>query len=233
MELTGSAAWTASHPRKPGRALARLVASAGTCAAVIMGPAAPAVAGDPEAGRLVFADKDCARCHLPRGVPGGGPSLDDLRRPQGEMELAGRLWNHVPDMLAAVALEAARWPRISAREMGDLMAYLRADPGRDPQPDLYKGQVTLLRKDCLKCHSLRGEGGRVEPDLAQRRADYESAAAWAAAMWTHSPAMAAMAGRRGIPYPRFSGDEMGNLLGFLRHAATPAPARPTAPGPGR
>jgi cytochrome c2 len=216
---------------KPGRTLVRLLAGAGACAAVIAGPVAPTAGRDPEAGRLVFSDKECGRCHLPRGARGIGPALDDLRRPQGEMELAGRLWNHVPDMLAAVALEAARWPRISAREMGDLMAYLQADPARDPEPDLYKGQLALLRKGCLKCHSLRREGGRVQPDLADYRADYESPAAWAAAMWAKTPAMAAMAGRQGIPYPRFSGDAMGNLVGFLRQASAPAPAG--RPGAGR
>ena len=108
------------------------------------------------------------------------------------------------------------------------MAYLLADLARDPKPDASKGQLVLIRKGCLKCHSLAREGGRIEPDLTERRADYESAVAWAAAMWTHTPAMAAMAERQGMPYPRFSGDEMGNLVGFLKQAATaarrPAPA---------
>ena len=148
-----------------------------------------------------------------------GPALEEIRRAQGEMELAGRLWNHVPGMAAVLTENGFEWPRISTREMGDLMAYLQADAARDPVPELDKGQVTLLRKGCLKCHSLRREGGRIEPDLAERRSDYESAAAWAATMWTHTPRMAAMASRRGVPYPRFSGEEMGNLLGFLRSAA--------------
>ena len=188
---------------------------------VALGHAAPAMAqtSDPEMGRILFLEKQCARCHLPRGERGVGPALDVLRRPQGEMELAGRLWNHVPAMAAALDQNGFAWPQISSREMSDLMAYLRAEPSRDPAPDLCKGQVALLRKGCLKCHSLRREGGRVEPDLAARRADYESAAAWAATMWTHTPRMAAMASERAVPYPRFSGDEMGNLLGFLRSAA--------------
>jgi hypothetical protein len=117
--------------------------------------------------------------------------------------------------------------------MADLMAYLLADAGRDPEPNLLKGQLVLLRKGCLKCHSLAREGGRIEPDLAERRADYDSAAAWAAAMWTHTPAMATMAARQGIPYPRFSEDEMGNLVGFLKQAAAVAPRRRSGSAPGR
>jgi cytochrome c2 len=202
------------------RIVAMITIGAGACAATL-GHAEPATAqaNDPEMGRIVFIEKQCARCHVPRGERGVGPALEELRRPQGEMELAGRLWNHVPGMALALSQNGFEWPRISAREMTDLMAYLQADAARDPAPDLYKGQVTLLRKGCLKCHSLRREGGRVEPDLAARRADYESAAAWAATMWIHTPRMAAMASRQGVPYPRFSGDEMGNLLGFLRSAA--------------
>lgn len=206
---------------------ARGVAAAlgiGAACALALG-AGPGLAGsgDPDRGRALFASKHCARCHVPRAEPGLGPPLEDLRRPQGEMELAGRLWNHVPVMFATLAREGLPWPDISVAEMGHLMAYLRADASRDAAPDLARGQVTLLRKGCLKCHSLRREGGRVEPDLAGPRADYDSAPAWAAAMWAHTPRMAAMAGRRGLDYPRFSGDEMGNLLGFLRYASGGGP----------
>lgn len=109
--------------------------------------------------------------------------------------------------------------------LSNLMAYLLADPGRDPAPDASRGHVALVRKGCLKCHSLRGEGGRIQPDLAERPADYESATTWARAMWTHTPQMAAMAMSQGIAYPRFSGDEMNNLLSFLRAAAGRPPGR--------
>jgi cytochrome c2 len=172
---------------------------------------------------VLFAGKHCAGCHLPRGRSGVGPALEELRRPQGAFELAGRLWNHVPAMFASLAREGTEWPQISLAEMADLMAYLEAAPARDPPPDPLKGQVVLVRRACLKCHSLRGEGGGIGPDLAGRRAEYASAAAWAAAMWTHTPRMAAVAAERGVLYPRFTGDEMGNLLGFLRSAGEASP----------
>ena len=209
----------------PGRSLAVLAV---TTWAIALGPAA-AQPRNPEAGQAVFAAKQCARCHAPRGEPGVGPALEEIRRPQGQMELAGRLWNHLPSMFTATIGTGAAWPEIGAAEMADLMAYLGADGARDPAPDLFKGQVTLLKKGCLKCHSLRREGGPIRPDLAERRADYESGAAWAATMWTHTPRMAAMAVRRGIAYPRFAGDEMANLIGLLRSASATAP-RGAAPG---
>ncbi len=213
------------------RMLARLLIGVGSCAAALGGgPADGGAVGDPATGQQLFTAKQCVRCHPAEGPQGAGSALAALRRPQGEMELAGRLWNHVPDMFATLAREGLQWPRISIKEMADLMAYLRADPARDPEPDLYKGQVTLLRKGCLKCHPLRREGGQMEPDLAAPRSDYESAAAWAATMWAHAPRMAGVAGRLNVPYPRFSGDEMGNLVAFLKHAAAGPPPRRKAPG---
>lgn len=185
------------------------------------GPAAPAGAAPPAAdgGRAVFQEKQCARCHAPAARRGIGPSLEELRRPQGAWELAGRLWNHAPGMFTVLTQEGIEWPVISPEEMADLMAYLRADPARDPEPSLHAGQVILLRKGCLKCHSLRGEGGRVGPDLARPYPGYASAPAWAAAMWKHAPRMAEKALAVGVLYPRFTGDEMRHLVGLLRSAA--------------
>ncbi len=216
------------------RTLAVLLIGAGACT-VWLGDRRPAMAAsaDPEAGRAVFARKQCIRCHAPRGEPGAGPPLEELRQPQGAMEMAGRLWNHVPAMSAALLKGGLEWPEISVAEMTSLMAYLLADPMRDPVPDPAKGYVALFKKQCLKCHSFRREGGRVEPDLANRRPDYESAAAWASTMWTHTPRMAEIASRQQILFPRFSGDEMGNLLAFLRGGAVTAPATGPGTAPGR
>ena len=175
--------------------------------------------GDVARGRETFAAKECARCHAPRGQPGVGPALEQLRRPQGAFALAGRLWNHAPAMFTVLRLGDLPWPQISAAEMADLMTYLEADPARDPAPNLAKGQVTLLRKGCLKCHSLRGEGARLAPDLAAQGAAYDSAVTWAAKMWRHTPAMAAKAMEVGVLYPRFAEDEMLNLVAFLRSSA--------------
>jgi hypothetical protein len=188
---------------------------------LVIGFAGPAVAGDPERGRAVFEAKFCDRCHRSREESGPGPALEYLRRPQGQMELAGRLWNHVPAMFTSLTMEAVGWPAITVAEMDDLMSFLRADPARDPAPDVAKGHLTLVRKGWLKCHSLRREGGPVRPDLAERRSDYESAAAWAVTMWTHAPGMAQMAARRGLMYPHFTAEEMVNLVGLLRSAGAP------------
>lgn len=209
---------------RPSRTAALLLATGFLAAAPGTGTGHAAEApGDVSRGRAAFEQKQCTRCHLPRGQRGLGPALDELRRPQGALELAGRLWNHAPVMFALLQQERLEWPAISPAEMADLMAYLRADPSRDPAPDLFQGQVLLLRKGCLKCHRLRGEGGSVGIELTKRHQGYDSPVAWATTIWNHSPRMAGHAGRLGILYPRFTGDEMVNLMGFLRSAAAASP----------
>src|SRR5512146_1620064 len=108
---------------RPRGGVGLLLLGACACTATL----ATAATGDPELGRALFTDKACVRCHQPRGSRAAGPPLEELRRPQGEMELVGRRWNHVPGMFVALAQESSQWPRFTPAEMGDLMAYLLAD----------------------------------------------------------------------------------------------------------
>ena len=72
--------------------------------------------GNAERGQAVFAAKQCVRCHAPRGQPSVGPVIEELRRPQGAYELAGRFWNHAPAMFTSLRREGIAWPEISPAE---------------------------------------------------------------------------------------------------------------------
>ncbi len=175
--------------------------------------------GDPTRGQAVFVAKQCVRCHASRGQASVGPVIEELRRPQGAYELAGRFWNHAPAMFTALRRDGIAWPEIEPGEMADLMAYLQADASRDPPPDPFQGHILLVRKGCLKCHRYRGEGGKISEELTQYNPGYQSPVAWADAVWKHAPRMAEEARRMGVSYPRFTGVEMGNLVGLLRSTA--------------
>ena len=175
--------------------------------------------GDVTRGQAVFTAKQCARCHAVRGQPSVGPVIEELRRPQGAYELAGRFWNHAPAMFTSLRRDGIAWPEIEPAEMADLMAYLQADATRDPAPDPFQGHILLVSKGCLKCHRYRGEGGKISEELTQYNPGYQSPVAWAGAVWKHAPRMAEEARRMGVPYPRFTGEEMGNLVGLLRSTA--------------
>ncbi|MBI2216907.1 MAG: c-type cytochrome [Candidatus Rokubacteria bacterium] len=193
----------------------RILLGGAVGALVVVAAGAAGGPGDASRGRQLFEVKQCARCHRGQGEPGGGPPIERLRRPQGAYELTGRFWSHVPQMFTALTQEGVPWPVISDDEVADLMAYLGADPARDPKPDRLRGHDALVTKGCLKCHSLRGEGARIAPDLGERRAVFAPPARWAATIWRHTPKMAAVAMERGILHPRFSGAEMRHLAAYL------------------
>lgn len=202
------------------RAIRRL-AAIGLCGGILAAgyPAAAELPGNPDRGQTLFASKQCAHCHKPRGQRALGPPIEELRQRQGVLGLVGRLWNHAPAMLGVLEYEGITWPEINTTEIGDLMAYLRADYVLDQPPDLFAGQVTLVKTGCLKCHRLRGEGGSVGIELTKYHGGYESPVVWAASIWNHSPRMKEHAVGLGVLYPRFTGEEMANLYGYLRDVA--------------
>lgn len=209
---------------RPPRLLIALLVSVGVGAAGVARAADPT--GDPARGRGIFEAKGCARCHVPLGQGAGvgvGPPLEVVRRPQGVIELAGRLWNHAPGMFGLFKREGLTWPDLTPEQMADLMTYLQAERRRDPPPDRFRGQIVLVHKGCLKCHRLRGEGGSVAIELTTYQGGYESPLAWATTIWNHAPRMAGLAAALGVLYPRFAGDEMGHLVEFLRSTAAAAP----------
>ena len=175
--------------------------------------------GDREQGRRLFEEKGCIQCHVPPGKPKEiGPPLATLQRRQGLLELAGRLWNHAPAMQQEFAERGKAWPTLSTKEMADLAAFLLAKPGADPPGSEAKGQVLLLKKGCLKCHTFFGEGAGVGPDLT-RGPVYDSPLDWATGVWDHAPKMRAKAEQLGTEYPRFEADEMVDLVAFLKASA--------------
>ena len=80
--------------------------------------------GSPLRGRAVFAHKACEICH--RAAAGAGPPLGKSQGPYSDITMVAALWNHGPVMLASMKQQGIPWPRFTAREMTDLIAYLNS-----------------------------------------------------------------------------------------------------------
>ncbi|MEO7142198.1 MAG: c-type cytochrome, partial [Bryobacteraceae bacterium] len=80
--------------------------------------------GDAKRGNRVFAAKGCARCH--NGGTGGAPVLPGSGRRFSSAAMVAALWRHGQHMQEQMVKEGIRWPRFSAREMSDLIAYLNS-----------------------------------------------------------------------------------------------------------
>ncbi|PWU12137.1 MAG: cytochrome C [Terriglobia bacterium] len=80
--------------------------------------------GDVERGKKVFAEKNCATCH--NDPASGAPSL--ARGPDGytDVTMISALWGHGPRMLQLMTERKLPWPRFTAPQMADLIAYLNS-----------------------------------------------------------------------------------------------------------
>src|SRR5215472_9932528 len=81
--------------------------------------------------------------------------------------------------------------------------------------DATRGAEVLRRENCLLCHSVRGEGGSVAPDLGRRIAQNYTPAALTSLMWNHAPAMWAEMDAQHIARPRLTEQDASDLFAYL------------------
>ena len=79
-------------------------------------------AGNPAAGRRVFAAKRCVSCH--DGAPGGTPVSGST--------MVSALWHHGPRMLDQMKAKGIAWPRFEGSQMSDLIAFLNSAKRSSP-----------------------------------------------------------------------------------------------------
>jgi putative heme-binding domain-containing protein len=117
-----------------------------------------------EQGRVAFVSA-CSGCHGPTGEGGRGPSLMTgraVRRSSDET-----LFNSVKNGLPGTDMPPTSLPD---EKIWQLVAFMRAlnAPAYDVPVagDEAAGRAIFLGKGgCLKCHTLRGQGGSLGPDL--------------------------------------------------------------------
>ncbi len=187
---------------------------------MVLGSGTPAAGAEEEhPGRAVFVSKGCAVCHEERAVL-QAPHVSVLRRGRSLFQLAADMWNHAPLMWANLPEPGLKWPRLTPREMAALALYLNGTAPNDPQPNLERGQVMLVEKGCVRCHTLGGQSERVAKDLV-RHVRFDADIAWVAAMWNHAPTMIALGPERRVEYPHFERAELADLIGTLREMGKP------------
>lgn len=184
--------------------------------------------GNPKSGLKIFAEKNCIRCHSIQGE--GGRSAPDLARSPvfyaSASQLVGEMWNHAPRMWEKMRMEHLPAPRFEAAEMTDLFAFLFSIRSFDDPGDPELGRQVLTGKGCNRCHSIQSRNGPTAPGIGpdlRRWAGYRNAVQWAQAMWNHSPEMKQAMASRGIAWPQFQGNDMVNLIAYVR-SQSPQPS---------
>ncbi|MBI2817005.1 MAG: c-type cytochrome [Acidobacteria bacterium] len=174
---------------------------------------------DPKVGMKVFWDKGCIHCHPVLGEGGNiGPDLSRSPSTADGVELAAAMWSHAPQMWQRISQESLQLPTFQADEMEDLFAFLAMARSFDEPGNAAAGMQLFRAKRCVECHSIRGQGGKVGPDLATV-ASNRNPVAWVTAMWNHAPGMFRALAVKGVQFPRFERSEMVDLESYIRSAA--------------
>jgi cytochrome c2 len=175
---------------------------------------------NPTAGARLFVQKACVRCHSLGGEEARvGPDLGRIHLTGTVLDIAGAFWNHSPVMREKMQDLKIPAPTMTSREMADLVAFLTAyryyltEVGEPASPAA--GHAVFVSKGCVRCHGGGDSWDKPGPSLDRYRGRY-SPIFLAQAMWNHGPEMAKLMQGRSIPWPRFAGREMGDLLGYLQ-----------------
>ncbi len=177
--------------------------------------------GDAERGRKLLDEKHCLACHAIAGQGGrGGPDLARWAPYRNPVSWVQAMWNHGLTMQSMMAGRGLSWPEFRDGDMADLIACIRSlAMNPKPRPELRQanasaGRQVFQAKGCAQCHAIRGAGGARAPDLGAQPFP-RTLGQFAGLMWNHAPAMwTSMQARRVAP-PRFSNQEMADLIAYL------------------
>jgi cytochrome c551/c552 len=118
--------------------------------------------GDPNVGKVLFAQKHCIQCHSLGRIGGvSGPRLDTLPRGTSPLRIAQDLWNHGPAMIPAV------------RRMGLEIRASGAPRGSSARPGTRSGVAIFSRRRAARAATRSwtwaGASGRtsVRPSCAE------------------------------------------------------------------
>ena len=175
--------------------------------------------GNAAVGARLFREKGCQTCHS-LGRKGGsvGPALDPYSRYVSPLYLTAALWNRGRAMAETMQQRRVFRPTFEGSDIPDLLAYIRSTAegtGRVyvPPGNPKRGEALFTQKRCAGCHSVRGHGGTVGPDLGIQLKG--SLMRIAGTMWNHGPKMWATMADRGIAMPTLSPEEMSDLISYL------------------
>ncbi len=170
------------------------------------------------AGRTLFEEKQCVRCHgSPERTDQVGPDLAERAAHRSLTEFAAAMWNKQPAMLRAMRVRGIPEIQLDAAEMADLVAYLYSLRYFADSGTRHRGRQLLAQKGCLDCHSLNGRGGSSAVDLSGADG-LATPTAVIAALWNHT-LIAEVA--EGAFWPAFRPGEMADLTVFLQTERPP------------
>ncbi len=178
----------------------------------------PSFSADSARGAGLFVSLTCVQCHVANGRGGRtAPDLDRLAdRGFTPAALAATMWNHAPAMWSAMGAANVRLPDVDDQAAADLFAYFYSTRFFERPGDAARGKRLFSDRGCAGCHGLKAELLPGAPPVSQWQ-DLNRPFALSEVMWNHMPRMLAAMGAKRMPWPSLSGQDLSDLLVYLRN----------------
>ena len=200
----------------------RPLAVAGTTAALLFAASsnwchAATIPADSSRGARILETNSCLQCHRINGKGGtGGSDLGwRIGRNCTPAALAATMWNHAPQMWAAMRAGDTPRPDLDEQAAADLFAYFYAVRFFEKSGDAERGKAAFDSKGCSSCHGLQQAKVAGVVPVSQ----WESASepiALASAMWNHGAAMNAEFTKRRLKSPQLTSQDLTDLVIYIQ-----------------
>ena len=181
-------------------------------------------AGDPGRGRFLVENQGCLECHTVNAAGASHESLfpakdlaSRLTATYTPAALASAVWNHTPNMWAALAQKAVTLPPSSEQDWQDAFAYLYSLQFFELPAQVRRGKAAFDSK-CGSCHPGAG------PAPAQW-ASIDDPVVLVYQMWNHAPEMSRNARQQGREWPHVNARDVLDLTAYLQTLRNEAPNR--------
>lgn len=174
------------------------------------------LAGNPTNGKKLFISKKCSKCHATETQKKSiAPNLRENKLNKSATEIASRMLNHDAKMWSIIKASGMEELKFENNELADIISYIYFLNYFDKNGDINKGRELFSQKKCSACHSIKGRGGIVGPELSESKT-LKSTLYIAAAMWNHAPNMEKLLKEKNIEWPTFFKNEMRDLITYLQ-----------------
>jgi mono/diheme cytochrome c family protein len=185
---------------------------------VSSGFGAAIIPGDAKRGEQLFESEQCIQCHRVKGK--GGTLAPDLAnrvdRDYTPSVMASLMWNHAPDMWAAMKRQGVQKGELTAQKAADLFAYFVSANYFEKPGDAARGKQAFTDRHCADCHGIASSPEGAAPPVAK----WESLAdplILAQQMWNHGPKMRAEFSKRKLAWGKLTGQELTDMLVYLQN----------------
>jgi mono/diheme cytochrome c family protein len=180
--------------------------------------AANVVPGDARRGEQLFKSEQCIQCHSFKSV--GGVTAPDLSSRIGRdftpAVMASLMWNHAPDMWAAMKKRGIVKAELSPESAADLFAWFVSARYFERPGDAARGKLAFTTKHCSECHDIATSNASGAPPVAK----WESLAdpvVLAQQMWNHGARMRDAFAARKLARPQITAQELTDMLVYLQN----------------